>query len=116
MDAFKRSTPWISADLSASAAEPAPLSTRPSTVRPLVSPPTSPAAAGKTRAPAPIDVSEVTIEGHAQDIVLRLYRPQGANNLPVLLYFHGGGFVRGTLDDADAPSRFFAERLPALVV
>nr|WP_240763528.1 alpha/beta hydrolase [Paraburkholderia silviterrae] len=75
-----------------------------------------PAAAGKARGSSPIDVSEVTIEGYAQDIVLRLYRPQGASNLPVLLYFHGGGFVRGTLDDADAASQFFAERLPALVV
>ncbi len=61
-------------------------------------------------------MSEVTIEGHVQDIVLRLYRPQGASNLPVLLYFHGGGFVRGTLDDADTAGRYFAERLPALVV
>ncbi|MFC4703612.1 alpha/beta hydrolase [Paraburkholderia caffeinitolerans] len=73
-------------------------------------------ASGKARGPKPIDVSEATIAGHAQDIVLRMYRPRGASNLPVLLYFHGGGFVRGTLDDADSTARFFAERLPALVV
>lgn len=107
MDAFKRSTPWISANLPASAAEPAPA---PQSARVAAAP------SGKARALAPIDISEATIEGHAQDIVLRLYRPRGANNLPVLLYFHGGGFVRGTLDDADAAARFFAERLPALVV
>jgi len=120
MDAFKRSTPWISADLSGSAAESAPLSARPSTGEPAAPRlAAAPASAGRAQAgqtSGPLDVSEVTIEGHAQDIVLRLYRPQGANNLPVLLYFHGGGFVRGTLDDADAASRFFAERLPALVV
>lgn len=110
MDAFKRSTPWTTADQA----------------EPDVAPEAAPAArarvaiaaapAPKARATAAIDVSEVTIEGHAQDITLRLYRPQGASNLPVLLYFHGGGFVRGTLDDADVASRFFAERLPALVV
>ncbi|MFP3244511.1 MAG: alpha/beta hydrolase, partial [Paraburkholderia sp.] len=45
-----------------------------------------------------LDVTDVTIEGHAQDITLRLYRPAGKSALPVLLYFHGGGFVRGSLD------------------
>ncbi|NLP59878.1 alpha/beta hydrolase [Paraburkholderia sacchari] len=108
MDAFKRSTPWISADLSASVDEPAPVR--------LVAAPAAAAASGKARGPKPVDVSEATIPGHAQDIVLRIYRPRGASNLPVLLYFHGGGFVRGSLDDADVAARFFAERLPALVV
>jgi acetyl esterase len=112
MDAFKRSTPWISADLTAPASE---SDTAPAG-KPAAPPRLASAPAGKARASAPIDVSEVTIEGYAQDIVLRLYRPQGASNLPVLLYFHGGGFVRGTLDDAEAASRFFAGRLPALVV
>ncbi|WP_429285934.1 alpha/beta hydrolase [Paraburkholderia sp. GAS206C] len=65
---------------------------------------------------AALDVTDVTIEGHAQDIKLRLYRLTGKTALPVLLYFHGGGFVRGSLDDADFPARYFAEHLPALVV
>ena len=66
--------------------------------------------------PAAVETTDVTIEGHAQDITLRLYRRAHASGLPVLLYFHGGGFVRGTLDDGEATARFFAERLPALVV
>ncbi|MBB2978424.1 alpha/beta hydrolase [Paraburkholderia tropica] len=122
MDAFKRSTPWISAAAqvanAANASADAPYApdaanepAQPARVAPAS--PVAGKARGRTTA---IDVSEVTIEGHVKDIVLRLYRPQGANNLPVLLYFHGGGFVRGTLDDADVQSRFFAERLPALVV
>lgn len=36
--------------------------------------------------------------------------------LPVVLYFHGGGFVGGSLDDADLPARFIAEHCPALVL
>ncbi len=63
-----------------------------------------------------IEVTDVRIDGHAQAITLRLYRRAGASGLPVLLYFHGGGFVRGCVDDADTPSRYFAEHLPALVV
>lgn len=57
-----------------------------------------------------------TIEGYAQPIALRLYRPAGASGLPIVLYFHGGGFVRGTLDDADVAARYFASAMPALVV
>jgi acetyl esterase len=110
MDAFKRSTPWTIADQADTDAAP--------TVAPVVPAARhlSAAPAPKGRAAAALDVSEVTIAGHAQDIVLRLYRPQGASNLPVLLYFHGGGFVRGTLDDSETASRFFAKHLPALVV
>ncbi|WP_322053509.1 alpha/beta hydrolase [Paraburkholderia bannensis] len=127
MDAFKRSTQWNLADLAltevAGEATPAVSPAVVPAVVPDATPEAAPAArrlaaapAPKARARAAIDVNEVTIEGHAQDIVLRLYRPQGATNLPVLLYFHGGGFVRGTLDDAESASRYFAERLPALVV
>jgi acetyl esterase/lipase len=56
------------------------------------------------------------IEGYAQDITLRLYRRPNKTALPVLLYFHGGGFVRGSIDEADTAARYFAEHLPALVV
>ena len=61
-------------------------------------------------------VTDVEIEGYAQDITLRLYRRPGKTALPVLLYFHGGGFVKGSIDCADVPARYFAEHLPALVV
>ena len=77
----------------------------------LNSAPAAPELAGTSLA-----VSDVEIEGHAQDIVLRLYRRPDKTGLPVVLYFHGGGFVRGSLADADFASRFIAERLPALVV
>lgn len=65
---------------------------------------------------AALTVTEVEIPGYAQDIALRLYRRPDKTGLPVVLYFHGGGFVRGSLDDADFAARFLAERLPALVV
>ncbi|WP_233837446.1 alpha/beta hydrolase [Paraburkholderia sp. ZP32-5] len=63
-----------------------------------------------------LEVTEVRIEGHAQEIPLRLYRPARKTALPVLLYFHGGGFTKGSVDQADFAARYFAEHLPALVV
>ncbi|ARV63181.1 hypothetical protein BZZ01_22965 [Nostocales cyanobacterium HT-58-2] len=44
-------------------------------------------------------------------IPLRLYRPQGKSNdtpLPVLVYFHGGGFISGGFDTHDRPLRVVA--------
>jgi acetyl esterase len=63
-----------------------------------------------------LTVSDVQIAGYEKHITLRLYRPSNKTALPVVLYFHGGGFVRGTLDDADFAARFLAQQLPALVV
>jgi len=63
-----------------------------------------------------LEVTAVQIEGHAQEIPLRLYRPAKKTALPVLLYFHGGGFTKGSIDQADFAARYFAEHLPALVV
>ena len=60
---------------------------------------------------------DFSIPGPCGDIPLRLYRPDGVvGELPVVLYFHGGGFVGGCIDDADAPARAIAERCPALVL
>ncbi|WP_042304060.1 alpha/beta hydrolase [Paraburkholderia kururiensis] len=101
MDAFKPSFPFAPSGF-------APLAERTAHV-------TDAASDGEPAGPALV-VSDVTIDGYAQPVVLRLYRPVKANGLPVLLYFHGGGFVRGSLEEADLAARYFAEHLPALVV
>lgn len=47
----------------------------------------------------------------------RLYVPTGAAaSTPLLLFFHGGGFMYGDLDSHDAPCRFLAERSGARVL
>ena len=62
-------------------------------------------------------IEDVRIAGHAQPITLRSYRPASDGTvLPVVLYFHGGGFVRGTLDDADVAASTIARDTPAWVV
>jgi acetyl esterase len=45
-------------------------------------------------------------DGH--DIPVRLYRPQCATSLPMVVFFHGGGWVLGTLDSHDSLCRCIA--------
>jgi acetyl esterase len=45
------------------------------------------------------------IPGPAGEIPVRIYRPEGAGVKPVLVYFHGGGWVIGSLDSYDATCR-----------
>ena len=69
------------------------------------------------------DVAEVTnrtIPGPHGEIPIRIYRPNveggGADALPCLLYFHGGGWVLGTVDSTDAICRATANRAGCVVV
>ncbi|CAB3792931.1 alpha/beta hydrolase [Pararobbsia alpina] len=64
-----------------------------------------------------LKVEDVRIAGYAQVITLRVYRPvPHRKGLPVVLYFHGGGFVRGSLDEANVTASRLALDTPALVV
>lgn len=40
-----------------------------------------------------------SIPGPAGDVPIRIFTPEGTGPFPVLVYFHGGGFVIGSLDD-----------------
>jgi acetyl esterase len=63
------------------------------------------------RPPQPMArVEEIEIPGPAGAIAARRYVPQGvpAGSAPLLVYFHGGGWVIGDLDTHDAPCRFLA--------
>ncbi|MCK0175049.1 MULTISPECIES: alpha/beta hydrolase [Mycobacteriaceae] len=49
-----------------------------------------------------VDVSELSIPGPAGAMRARLYRPYGSTEgLPLLVFYHGGGFVLGDLDTHD---------------
>ena len=55
------------------------------------------------------DVREVEIATDDGTIGGRLYRPAGAREtLPLLVYFHGGGFAIGDVPGYDGLARFFA--------
>ncbi|HET7508574.1 MAG TPA: alpha/beta hydrolase [Solirubrobacterales bacterium] len=64
------------------------------------------------RPPIPMArVEAVAIPGPAGKIDARLYVPEaGDEPAPLLVYFHGGGWVIGNLDTHDDPCRFLASR------
>jgi acetyl esterase len=72
--------------------------------------------------PAPPDVAlarELSAEGPHGAIPLRLYRPIGSvvtTQLPVLVYYHGGGWVIGDLDTHDTLCRELANDAGCAVV
>ncbi len=61
-------------------------------------------------------VRDRTIPGPAGAIPIRIYTPSGRGPFPILVNFHGGGWVIGDLDTADAVSREFCNRVGCVVV
>lgn len=61
----------------------------------------------------PIAIGEIrnfSIDGPRGPISLRLYRPErGGRELPLIVYFHGGGWVVGDLEECDSVCRFLAK-------
>ncbi len=49
-------------------------------------------------------------------IKLRIYTPEGKGPFPILVYFHGGGWVMGDLEGADGPLRALTNGAQAVVV
>ena len=59
----------------------------------------------------------LTIPGtDGNQIPIRIYTPAGTGPFPVVLYFHGGGFVIATIDTYDESARILAAKTPAIVV
>ena len=62
-------------------------------------------------------VLDVTITGgDSQGMDVRVYTPQGTGPFPVVVWLHGGSFVRGTLDMFDAGRRAFTKASDCIVV
>ena len=61
-------------------------------------------------------VENRTVPGSAGEIPVRIYTPVGTAPFPVLVYFHGGGWVIGNLDTHDGICRSLANRVGCLVV
>jgi acetyl esterase len=70
-------------------------------------------------APEPMPVAELrdlAIPGPAGPIPARLYRPAAGGSLPVLVFFHGGGWVVGNVESHDTVCRHLASRAGCVVV
>ena len=55
-------------------------------------------------------------EATAGEVPVRIYRPEGAGRLPVMVFLHGGGFVAGDLDEFEPFCTFLAARARCVVV
>lgn len=61
-------------------------------------------------------VADLTIPGPAGNIPARAYANSADDSLPVVVFFHGGGWVLSSLDGHDTLARRIAARTDALVV
>jgi acetyl esterase len=61
------------------------------------------------------DVASV-LDTLADTVPIRIYTPAGEKPFPVLVYYHGGGWVVGDLDSHDRTCRALANRAGCLVV
>jgi acetyl esterase len=61
-------------------------------------------------------VADRQIPGPAGNLTIRIYTPRAGEKLPVLVFFHGGGFVAGSLETHDVPLRAVANRCDCIVV
>ena len=76
---------------------------------------------GKPENKAPMPVGKVTdgmvIPGSDGNMIpIRIYTPSGSGPFPVVVYYHGGGFVVATIDTYDAGPRALADYAQAIVV
>ncbi|ALE78144.1 hypothetical protein WY02_06510 [Pseudonocardia sp. AL041005-10] len=55
-------------------------------------------------------------DDRAGDVPVRIYTPEGTGPFPVLVFYHGGGWVIGDLDSHDPVCRSLANRSGAVVV
>lgn len=61
-------------------------------------------------------IEDRLIPGPAGNLPIRIYTPNSRKGLPILVFFHGGGFVAGSLDTHDAALRAVANRCGCIVV
>ena len=61
-------------------------------------------------------VEDIHLPGPGGEIPARLYRPNAQGPLPVLVYFHGGGWVVGSLNSHDGVTRFLANHARCVVI
>ncbi|MGE5315657.1 MAG: alpha/beta hydrolase [Acidobacteriota bacterium] len=63
-----------------------------------------------------VRIEKTTVPAGTHGIPIRIYTPTGAGPFPVLVFFHGGGFVAGALNDFDPFCTFLAEDAACIVV
>ena len=65
---------------------------------------------------ANVTVKDMKIPGKNGDFTIHIYTPKGAGPFPVMLYYHGGGFVIASTKVYDASPRALAKGANAIMV
>ncbi len=77
--------------------------------------------AGMKAQPAPVVLADIhsskdlSVNTRAGSLMTRIYRPSATRSLPLIVYFHGGGFVLCDLDTHDALCRDLANATGCVV-
>lgn len=61
------------------------------------------------------DIRDLVVPGPAGNLPVRVYHPAPGTPLPLLVYFHGGGWVIGNIEVADKPCRALANAAQCVV-
>ncbi|MEN8114518.1 MAG: alpha/beta hydrolase [Actinomycetota bacterium] len=64
----------------------------------------------------PAVVRDIELDGADGPIRARVYSPESPSNHPGIVFFHGGGWVIGSVDTHDGACRMLAERLGCVLV
>lgn len=61
-------------------------------------------------------VTDWMIPGPIGEIPIRVYEPGGSGPLPIVAFYHGGGWLGGSLDTGDSLCRILANAAPCVLV
>lgn len=63
-----------------------------------------------------LQVTDISIPSGDESIPARVYRHSTKSSLPIMVYFHGGGWVFGSVATHDTVCRTYAAFLEAVIV
>ncbi|SDN99417.1 alpha/beta hydrolase [Halobacillus aidingensis] len=64
-----------------------------------------------------VAVDDSSFQGRSgNEVPVKIYTPEGEGPFPVLVYFHGGGWVFGDVDSSDNVCRYFSRHAQTVVV
>lgn len=66
--------------------------------------------------PKMASIDNISVPGRAGKIAVRVYHPKASGKLPILVYYHGGGWLFGNLDASDSSNRMIADEAKVIVV
>lgn len=64
----------------------------------------------------PGSIRDIEVPGSDGPIPARVYSPERPKDLPGMVFFHGGGWVIGSIDTHDGPCRLLAEQLGCVLI